>query len=367
MKDRRPIGYYVHHQGSGHAAHARQIIAAWSNRRAVHVLTSATHLFSGKIAASLVALPPDISDDPDYPYELLNGLVYHYAPVGIPNLRRRMARISRWIAENNPALMIVDVSAEISQFCRLCGVPVVSVRLLGKRNDSAHRAAWGISAALLAPFPPRMDDRSLPAWVKDKTCYTGFLSRHADRPPLMPATARQKIGYASGAPLVVVVNGQGGGFHDLRYWQKVAAANPARQWCLLGKAPAADKDTLPANLRAVGFQPDTYPFLCAADIVIGSGGINTIAEVTRVGRPFIGIPEPRPFDEQRENIAALARNGVAILLPRLPQADDWSGPLEQARLTTTGQDQSSPSAGGLSDIIDRLEHVIAAQTITLHA
>ena len=43
-----------------------------------------------------------------------------------------MARLSAWIAESRPRVIVVDVSVEVALLARLFGIPVVSVALPGR-------------------------------------------------------------------------------------------------------------------------------------------------------------------------------------------------------------------------------------------
>ena len=52
-------------------------------------------------------------------------LAFHYAPLGHPGVRDRMAAIARWAAEADPALLVVDVSVEVALLARLLAVPTI--------------------------------------------------------------------------------------------------------------------------------------------------------------------------------------------------------------------------------------------------
>ena len=65
-----------------------------------------------------------------------------------------MAMVSSWIEDEEPELVVSDVSVEITLLARLHGVRVVSVVLPGDRSDPAHVLGYRVSDALVAAWPP---------------------------------------------------------------------------------------------------------------------------------------------------------------------------------------------------------------------
>jgi hypothetical protein len=65
-------------------------------------------------------------------------------------------------------------------------------------------------------------------------------------------------------------------------------------------------------------------------VVVGSCGDTLVGEVADLRRPFVCIPETRPFDEQRSVGRLLATAGLAINCPEWPVAHRWPSILEQA-------------------------------------
>ncbi|PHI21704.1 hypothetical protein CEQ90_02195 [Lewinellaceae bacterium SD302] len=360
MKDKRPIGFYVHHHGSGHATRVRQLASYWMGKRPVHVLTSAPRFFSGWKGGRVHILPPDVSPDRDPRTDLRHGRVFHYAPVEVDTLPERMAMISGFISEFRPVAMVVDLSVEVSQFCRLCGVPVITTRLHGKRDDLAHLEAWRNSAALLAPFPARMEDEHTPSWVKDKTIYLGAYSRYDGRPDnLRNPLLRDRM---PGRLLAVVINGSGGGAHDLSYWCTVAKRHDHWQWWLLGECLERAEAEFPGNLSIYGHQLDTYPFLRAADVVIGSGGTNTVFEIGAAEKPFCCLPEERPFEEQLYKAKALARLGLATVCTERPKLEEWAAILEKTRHLDPNGWRKIRRSNGLEFAYQQLENTFTLKS-----
>ena len=171
---RRPIGYYVHHQGAGHWQRACLIAEALD--RPVTLIGTLAGLDTGKAPVPVLDLPDDrlltAFDGRDGTADRPEAL--HYAPVGADNVRARMGRLAAWITESDPALIVTDVSVEITRFARLMSVPTLAVRLSGNRTDTPHREAFRSAEAVLAFFPPELEAAGTPGWVRAKTLYAGM-------------------------------------------------------------------------------------------------------------------------------------------------------------------------------------------------
>ena len=351
-----PVGFYVHHQGSGHANRCRLLAARLPEDVPVHVFTSAPASFAGWTRGRVHDLPPDTSSDRDPSLDLLDDAVLHYAPVDLPGLQQRMALMASWFAAARPSLFVVDLSVEVALFARLCGVRTALVRLHGHRDDPAHLAAFRLAHRLLAPFPATLEDAHTPAWVREKTTYLGAFSRYDDRTETRQA-ARAQLGIPRSARVVTIINGTGGGAQVPAKWQAIAAAAPTWTFRLVGVVE--DTGSGPQNLTTVGFVTDTFLQLKAADVVVGSGGTNTMMEIGAARVPYLSMPEPRPFDEQLCKMRALAARGLThILDPDLP-VTEWPSLLERMRvMDTSGWDTlyaggSSPSDPFREALTDR--------------
>ncbi|OAV44165.1 hypothetical protein A3850_006490 [Lewinella sp. 4G2] len=335
-----PIGFYVHHHGSGHATRCRQIAAAWPDDSPIHVFTSAPKYFAGWKGGTVHTLPPDVEEGRDPNQDLLTGEVFHYAPVGMRSVTNRMATMANWMAENDPKLFIVDLSCEVALFARLCGVNVALVRLHGYRKDPAHTAAFRLADTLLAPFPPCLEDDHTPDWVKDKTIYLGLFSRYDGRKETREACYDQMLGRAYPSPEpelarrlrwqrhVAVVNGSGGKDQNIDYWEQVARHNADHHFHLLGRLDRKTSEV--ENLTIVGYLSDTFPYLRGADIIIGSGGTNTMGEIGAASGRFLSLPEERPYGEQVYKMKALAKYGLTRIVESETDPKDWRKWLRRA-------------------------------------
>ncbi|WCT72684.1 glycosyltransferase [Sphingomonas naphthae] len=313
----RPIGYYVHHHGDGHRQRAIAVGQALEH--------GATLLGTGLAGRSgdlpVVELPDDRLDDgfagidqTERPASL------HYAPVDHEGIRQRTALISRWIAEERPRLLVVDVSVEIAMLARLASVPTVYVRLSGKRLDKPHLDAFRGAAGLLAPFHEALDDDETPDWLREKTFYAPLING-------VGATAGQIE-----EDVVLVVLGRGGGVSDGDRWAQAARAVPDRRWRVIG--PCTVPRTLPPNLELRGWVDDAATLIGSAGIVVGAAGDGVVSAVLAHRRPFICLPEARPFDEQVSKARRLGSLGAAAVSLDWPEQSVWPKLLDAVRATS---------------------------------
>lgn len=302
MRTDMVVGYYVHHQGSGHTHRALSINLAADFR--VTGLSTARRPKGWR--GDWVRLPDDAGAMPGA--DASGGGRLHYAPIGHPGLRTRMASIAAWIDDTAPALIVVDVSVEVAMLARLHGIPVVMMAMPGHRTDPAHRLGYDIAGAIAAPWPAAAG----PLWrgTPDdlvKTSYLGAISRFAP----VPAPAK---------PLrrVVVLNGTGGTGPTPRDIEHAAQATPDWDWVHLDRAHGTWVD-------------DPWRLLCSAAVVVSHAGQNAIAEIAAARRPAVVIPQQRPFDEQHTMGRALSRLSwvPARVRPAWPTGREWPGLLAQ--------------------------------------
>lgn len=314
----RPIGYYVHHHGDGHRQRALAIAAHAAGR--ITLLGTGLQGKTGRV--DCIDLPDDRMAERQVDGHGFDGKdgeqrpsVLHYAPIDHEGVRQRTSLISNWIREARPALMIVDVSVETAMLARLASVPIVYVRLNGRRDDLPHRDAFLAAKALLAPFHADLDDEDVAPFIRRKTFYAAGLGART-----APAPAE--------ADLVLGVAGRGNGQWSGEDWATAARATPELRWHVIGPCTApADP---PANLRFLGWVDDAPERIARATVVVGAAGDGLVGSVLAARRPFICIPEDRPFDEQRVKGRRLACAGAALCLDHWPSASDWPELIEQA-------------------------------------
>ncbi|MCW2793167.1 MAG: hypothetical protein JWO76_2265 [Nocardioides sp.] len=313
------IGYYVHHQGAGHAHHALAV----ARELDVPVTGLSSLPRPPAWTGPWVELVPD--DSAPSQGDVTAGGRLHWAPLHDDGLRGRMAAVSAWITEQRPALLVADVSVEVALLARLHGVPVVSVVLPGRRGDEPHRLGYGVSTALVAPWPESATGlvTGLSATDRRRLQHVGGLSRFpvADDAPSGTSSRR-----------VTVLLGNGGGQPGPECWAAARAATPGWEWTVLGRAAGSWTENPSGALRR-------------ADVVITHAGLGALAEVAAARRPAVVVPAARPHEEQATTARALAWGPWPVLVERSFPTSGWPRRLEQAR-ALDGTAWSSWTDGG---------------------
>lgn len=294
------IGWYVHGHGQGHLQRVQCV--------APLLRTPVTVLSSLPRPAGFVGQWQELPDDAPVGGEqdVTAGGTLHWAPQHHAGLLRRSAAVVAWVARTRPALVVVDVSVEVAVLVRSLGVPVVVAAMRGDRADRAHRTAYDLAYALLAPWPGSLPAPWPQAWL-DKCWHVGALSRLDGR----------AAGPAPGRRRVAVLWGRGGSEVTACDVQAARAATPGWTWDILG---------LPGS----PWVADPWAVLQAADVVVSHAGQSALAEVAAARRPAVVVPQRRPHDEQLANAAALEAGGLAVVRTTWPAPAHWSGLLEQA-------------------------------------
>lgn len=230
----------------------------------------------------------------------------------------------QWLCDVQPRGVVVDVSVEAALLCRLFGIATIVVRQHGDRTDPAHEMAYRSARALLAPFPAALENESTPAWVTNRTTYTGFISRAAGRSE--PETGRASA-ETPASDDVVILWGAGGGAlapHDI---EAVARASGPSQVWFVGTEPF---DVRPMGVWSLGWVADVSDVLSNSPTVIASAGNNVVADAAAAGCALVVVPQPRPFDEQLRHADSLnAVRAAAVIEPQGTR--DWRTAIEAAR------------------------------------
>ena len=334
------IGYYIHHQGSGHLHRALAI-----QRQSELDITGLSSL----------PRPPDwvgdwrqVSDDavPEPSTEYAAGGWLHYVPQGHDGLRRRMGALSAWIARRQPAALVVDVSVEVALLARLHGVPVITLAQPGVRDDRPHSLGYGISDAIIGPWPRAADQ----LWqVSDPTVQSllipvGAISRFAPADPPSGLSGRQER-------RVVVLNGTGGTSLGALV-ERTAESQPDWTWTHLDRQSGTWTD-------------DPWPVLRSASVVVSHCGQNAIADIAAARRPAILIPQPRHFGEQEAMAAQLkllGRRIPALVLDSWPEPEAWAALLSRAAQLDASRWSLWNDGGGAQRAADVLAGVTASRT-----
>ena len=360
----KPIAFFVHHQGRGHANRTMAMVEAFSKARPVSVITAGPHLFEGfSRDIEIVTLPNMIGASVPTPrlYAEPTPSVLHCVPLGLKEMRATMRMILDHLDDRGVGLFVVDVSSEIALMSRIASVPAAQIRMHGDRSDAGHLGSYESSVGMLAPFDERLEQADYPAHLKAKTFYSGGLCTTRD-PVLSRDEARAKLGLDPKREIVVVLTGGGGAGTPYAPLTVGARALPDAEWLVLGPTLKEGHETNFANLKELGWVPNVTDHLAAADIVIASAGDNTVTEIARVGRPFVVMPEWRYFGEQARKAEALAALDAAVLAPRWPgDIPNWQALMDEARCLDTARiatlydpDAAAKAAGWLERLTDEL-------------
>lgn len=370
----RPFGYFVHHQGRGHAERCAAIVNALPKSRPVTVFCARPQIFPDLPDHVTVQQIPSLFErqgnevDMDH---IQTPQTLHCAPLGWPGIRQAMGQIAQWFASADPALMISDVSAEIAQLSRICSVPHVKVLQHGDRSDPGHRAAYDGAVGLLAPFSERL---AQPDWApfENKIHFAAGLGVSGRLPER--AAARAALGISADAKLALVVSGGGGTGFAMPPLGVAARAFPDWQWLTIGKLQGEWHATQGTNMRNMGWVDDPATYVAAADLVVSSTGNTTCAQILTAGLPWIVVPEWRYFDEQVAKAQALQRAGVALHLPHLPSsAHAWRHAIKTAMAAHDPAAQAAmlapDPAQGVADWLENLSETLwsASAAMSDHA
>ncbi len=330
----RPFGYFVHHQGRGHAERCAAIAHALPPGRPLVVFCARDDIFPPLPAQARIVVIPSLfeprGDEATSMDHLPTPPTLHCAPLGWPSIRQAMATIVGWLDQANPALMICDVSAEIAQLARICSVPQVTVLQHGDRGDGGHQAAYAGAAGLLAPFHAALAQPEWDPAMRARTCFAGGLGAGTEVPDR--ETARRRLGIVPDQEMVLVMSGGGGGGFSQAALGVGARSRPGARWITIGPVKRDWHATEPANVEHRGWVTDASSHVAAADLVIASTGNTTCQQILAAARPWLAIPEWRYFDEQHRKAEALAAAGVACTRPHLPSsADAWQRALAETQ------------------------------------
>jgi predicted glycosyltransferase len=318
---RTRIGFYVHHQGRGHLSRAQALLPHLESEALIFTSLDTRGLDQ---TTEIVSLPLD-TDAPSYDAgDVSTPRIMHYAPLGSSGLASRMAALATAIATSRIDLLVVDVSVEVTLLARLCGAPVVVVRQHGNRFDLPHIGAFDCAVSLLAPYAREMEGPSTPEWVRRKTFYSGGFSRHDGR-LMTRSEARSAVEFGAGERSVVVIAGAGGRGVELDDVGAAARETRDYSWTVVGRARGRTPE-----VRNIGWIEDPFPYIVAADIVVGAAGDGVVSDVASVRRRFVTIPEERPFGEQFSTAQGLSGLGLAVLKRGWAPSEEWPSVLRAA-------------------------------------
>lgn len=333
QKRPRPIGFFIHHHGSGHINRCAAITKHIHDRPVTVFCAQPERFPSLAENIELVGIP-----NPHGQPSRTNALHHQSAstamdcaPLGVTALREGMGAMAQWMTAQDPALLVSDVSAEVVLLARILSIPAVKLRMHGNRCDAAHVAAYSACVGMLAPFDQRLEQADWPDRFQQKTCYSGGLI-DSGTPPPSRELARQRLGIPSDKQVITAITGSGAGIGTpLAPLTVGARALPAALWLTVGNTARYGHETAFSNLREVGWVDNAADYIAAADVVIATPGDTLIHEVARIGRPLVCIPEWCYYDEQVCKAEALDRLNAAAYSPTWPGSfPAWQALIERA-------------------------------------
>jgi len=331
----RPICYFVHHQGRGHAERASAIANKLVKLRPVTLFCAREDIFRGLDRRVEVCKLPSLFEPTGEEAPMMASLpmpeTVHCAPLGWPGIRAAMAQLANWFEAEKPALFVSDVSAELGQLARLCSVPHVAVLQHGERGDPAHEAAYTSAVGLLAPYSDALEQSERPQWMKAKTHYAPGVGVNVPDFPTREE-ARRRLNLPMDREIVCVIGGGGGAGTPTAPLTLGARAKPESLWVTIGKVVSEWHETPPGNLVHHGWVDNPRDWVAAADRIVSSCGNTTVHMVLAAAKPWIAVPEWRYFDEQVMKAEALDREGLAAIAKQWPShAAGWEKLHDAAR------------------------------------
>ncbi|POH68143.1 MULTISPECIES: glycosyltransferase [Cryobacterium] len=315
------IGWYVHHHGRGHLARLLAVAAHITND--IVCFSSLPEPAGLPTNCTWVVLDRDDTEEPETGGPLRArdvdaGGLLHWAPALHNGHRRRLSAIAAALERLPVTAFVVDVSAEVTLFVRLLGIPTILITQPGTRDDVPHALAFRAAHRIIAPWPGEL---LRPAHLADLpgVVYVGGISRFDGRQA--EGQPEGGVNLPDARPKVLVLGGAGGTAVIAAAVEAAAVATPEYDWSSIGMLGSGGP----------GWSDDPWDQLRGAEIVVAWAGQNSIADLAAANVRAVVIPQPRPFDEQVQTAQALARSGLAVVEPSWPAAEDWTGVLARAR------------------------------------
>lgn len=291
------IGWYVHHHGWGHVTRMRAIrpfldddVTVFSSLPRPETLPDRTTWVRLPSDADAIVAADGSSREAATLGDVTAGGALHWAPVGHPGHRARLATMATWIAENPVTAFVVDVSVEVTTLARLLGVPTVVFAQPGERTDSPHRLGYDLADRIIAPWAPGTIDATGLRGRDDRVRQVGAISRYGGRPRTGEPDERRVLFLSRTL--------------DEDRLQRAIALLEAEGWTV-DTAGARDGDRV----------DDVWPLICAATVVVSAAGQNGVADLAAANARAVVIGQDRPFGEQEHTVRVLAERGYAQTAP----------------------------------------------------
>lgn len=293
------IGYYVNNHGTGHTNRLFcfvQELETIGYKYELYVFAENTDKIfdlglpnSNGNAIEVIKLPtPNWKLDKE-------STIYHCLPI---NYKEYFGAIVEVCIKESIQTFVSDLSVEVGHAVRLHVDKLVYVLLHGDRVDSPHTIMFEEADLLLVPFTSEFEDYYLRNFKERYNLkYSGgFLKfQYQDSIQSYPAE------YLQNKKNVLVILGTGGDSFTEEY---LDVEDPSYNIVVLGKE--VDKYT---SIRFT----NPYSYLNHADIVVANAGDSIMHEIAYFDKPYICIPEDRPFHEQQIKAQQLEKYNYALI------------------------------------------------------
>ncbi|MGF7150284.1 putative glycosyltransferase [Sphingomonas zeicaulis] len=98
--------------------------------------------------------------------------------------------------------------------------------------------------------------------------------------------------------------------------------------------------------------------IAGAGVVVGAAGDGLFISVIAHPKPFVCLPEPRPFDEQASKASRLAALGSAVVISTWAHAPYWPRLLYQAMVRASAWPAQLAAPGGPARVAQWLEALV---------
>lgn len=209
--------------------------------------------------------------------------------------------------EHSIETFVSDLSVEVGMAVRLHVDKLVYILLHGNRIDDPHQTMFYEADTLLVPFSEVLEDNYFEVFKQDfNLAYSGgFLKfQYQDQKNFYPAE------FNKDKKNVLIILGTGGDSFNENY---IDVNTNIYNVVILGKQSN--------KVKSIKFT-NPYNYIRCADIVVANAGDSIMHEVSYFNRPYICIPEERPFKEQLIKAETLEREELAYI-------SSWSSSLNK--------------------------------------
>ena len=298
------IGYYVNNHGIGHL---NRLYCLDKELRSMNI-DYKLYVFAEHIekvlkldlnpSTEFIRLPEVIWDSSSA------HMAYHCLPI---DYKEYFSPIVKSCIDNNIHTFVSDLSVEVALAVRLHVNKLIYILLHGSRTDVPHKIICKEADKVIVPFSVALTDYYLQKINKETSIsYSGGFTKLQYESQI----EEYPMAYCKDRKNVLIILGTGG--HN--FTEDYIDVDTAKyNVVLLGvESP---------NFKSYKFT-NPYNYLRCADVVVANAGDSIVHEVSYFNKPYICIPEERPFEEQMIKAKSLKRLNFA-------KTSSWSKSLKE--------------------------------------